>query len=411
MMTESGRLHARRRAEASRLDMLRNITFKDLGQEPFRVFFPAGVLAGVVGVALWPLYFSGIRALYPGQTHPRLMAGGFFCGFILGFLGTALPRMLSCRRFSTGEVGLLLLLHTGMMGAFALGKVLVGDVLFLLLLLGFVTSAAARALNRKDLPPPGFVLVGLAFTCAIAGAGLAIVQGFRELDVFWISLQRLLSYQGFVLLPILGISPFLVPRFFGRESPHDLPSALIPGPAWRRKATLALIAGAVLIASFVVEAAGWLRTAYAVRFLATLAYTLHELPLHRTPKGNTALGLALQIAFPGILFGFLAAALWPGYRVGLLHIALVGGFAVITLTVATRVVFGHCGRSELLERPNRWILVALSLMVLGMTTRISGDFWPKVMASHYTYGSLLWIAGVLFWSAIVLPKIRLVEDD
>jgi len=42
---------------------------------------------------------------------------------------------------------------------------------------------------------------------------------------YWIPLQRRLAYQGFVLLPIPGIGPFILPRFFGLPSPHDFPEA------------------------------------------------------------------------------------------------------------------------------------------------------------------------------------------
>jgi uncharacterized protein involved in response to NO len=73
--------------------MAKRATKVDFGTEPFRLFFPAGVLAGLLGVALWPLHFGGYVAFYPGQVHARLMAFGFFGAFILGFLGTALPRM------------------------------------------------------------------------------------------------------------------------------------------------------------------------------------------------------------------------------------------------------------------------------------------------------------------------------
>jgi hypothetical protein len=37
------------------LDSKRRISFVDLGREPFRIFFPADVFAGIVGVSLWPL--------------------------------------------------------------------------------------------------------------------------------------------------------------------------------------------------------------------------------------------------------------------------------------------------------------------------------------------------------------------
>ncbi|HEX9256014.1 MAG TPA: NnrS family protein, partial [Candidatus Angelobacter sp.] len=77
------------------MEKANRITLDDLGREPFRVFFPEGVFAGILGVALWPLYFTGVSSFYPGQAHARIMAYGLFGGFIFGFLGTAMPRMLS----------------------------------------------------------------------------------------------------------------------------------------------------------------------------------------------------------------------------------------------------------------------------------------------------------------------------
>ena len=104
-------------------------------------------------------------------------------------------------------------------------------------------------------------------------------------------------------------------------------------------------------------------------------------------------------------------AAFPAFRVSLLHLTLIGGFAVITFTVATRVVFGHSGNLEKLKSRNGWLLVAVGLMLFGMATRISGDLWPKIMAYHYIYGAVLWIAGVLLWSSCVLPKVLRVETE
>ena len=106
-------------------------------------------------------------------------------------------------------------------------------------------------------------------------------------------------------------------------------------------------------------------------------------PLYFSKKTN-ALGIALRIAFGALISGFILVAIFPAYRVGLLHLTLIGGFAVIAFTVATRVIFGHSGNLEKLKAKNRWLLVALGLMLFGMATRISGDFWPKIMASHYS---------------------------
>jgi uncharacterized protein involved in response to NO len=134
------------------------------------------------------------------------------------------------------------------------------------------------------------------------------------------------------------------------------------------------------------------------------------MPFHHAPAIN-ALGVGVRVAFAGIVAGFLAVALWPEYRVGLLHLTLVGGFAVITFVVATRVVFGHSGNGALLKGRNRWLLIAIGLMLFGMATRISGDFWPKVFASHYSYGAILWIAGVLLWAVHVLPKVLVADEE
>ena len=106
-----------------------------------------------------------------------------------------------------------------------------------------------------------------------------------------------------------------------------------------------------------------------------------------------------------LLAGFLGIALLPGYRVALLHLTLIGGFAVIAFVVATRVVFGHSGNAAKLKKPNRWLKVAVGVMLLASATRVSGDFWPAIMVSHYVYGALAWIAAALLWSWHVLPKV------
>lgn len=101
------------------------------------------------------------------------------------------------------------------------------------------------------------------------------------------------------------------------------------------------------------------------------------------PKAANALGAAIRIALIGLLAGYFTVSFFPAYRVSLFHLLLVGGFAVIMFVVATRVIFGHSGNSNLFDRRNRWLRVAVGLMLFGMATRMSGDFWPKLMASQF----------------------------
>jgi uncharacterized protein involved in response to NO len=389
----------------------RRVSWKEVGEEPFRLFFPAGVLAGVVGVLLWPLHFAGAVEFYPGLVHARIMALGLFGAFILGFAGTALPRMLAAPPLGIQNVLLLCLLHLSMIAAFATGSALWGDRLAGLLLGLFALLMAARAWRRRDVPPPGFVLVGLAFLCACAGIALALVQHAEpELETRWVLLQRLFIYQGFILLPILGAGPFILPRLFGRPSSHDFPTTLNLPAAWKRKSALALATGLLIIGSFFMEAHGWGRAAYAIRFGTTLSFLLLEFPFRRAPGAAPSIAMSLRIAFGMVASGFLAVALLPAYRSGLLHVSLIGGFAIITFAVATWVVFGHSGHKTVLSGRNRWFLIAVGLMLFAMLTRISGDFWPKIMISHYTYGALLWVSGALLWAWHVLPKVLKTES-
>ena len=143
----------------------------------------------------------------------------------------------------------------------------------------------------------------------------------------------------------------------------------------------------------------------------TVLYLGAEFPFRRAPKFGTALGTSLWLAFVALIVGFFCVALFPRYRVSLLHLTLIGGCAVMTLVVATRVVFGHSGNIAKLRRGNWWLLVAVGLMLLAMATRISGDFVPKIMATHYSYGALVWVIAVLIWGLKVLPKVRFAEKE
>jgi len=347
------------------------------------MFFPLGTLAGLSGVALWPLHFGGVIESYPGQNHAHLMANGLFGSFIFGFLGTAMPRMLSVPRFTFWQTLTLLLIQAGSIACYAASRLAIGDSLFLLLMLTFIGCVAVRVPWRQDTPPPGFVLVGMALGCVAAGTILSLVGSFRDIEPQTVALQRLLSYQGFVLLPILGIGPFLLPRFLGMPSPHDFPESLHASKGWWRKAFLALAAGAVIIGSFFIESAGSFRAAYALRFSVTAGYFLLEMPLHRAPKASNTIGAAVRIALLGIVLGFLAVALWPEYRVALLHLTLVGGFAVITFTVATRVVLGHSGNEALFETRLPALQVATLLLLAAFLLSTS---WVRADAPPVLFG-------------------------
>jgi uncharacterized protein involved in response to NO len=81
--------------------------------EPYRLLFPLGILIGLLGVAMWPLYYSGWISLpFPVPHHAHIMIQGFFGSFVFGFLGTAMPRMLTAPKLKAIEVGCIIVLIT-----------------------------------------------------------------------------------------------------------------------------------------------------------------------------------------------------------------------------------------------------------------------------------------------------------
>ena len=387
------------------------VTFAELHQEPFRLFFPAAVLAGIVGVLLWPLVLSGWMTEYPGLRHARLMIQGFFGGFVFGFLGTSLPRLLETRPLGAVEVFLLLALFVANLTMHSFGATALGGGLFVAEILLLAAILDRRLRERRDLPPPGFVLVALSFACALAGIVIQTIGLRKELAPGWELLGRLWGYHAFILLCILGAGGFLLPRFLGIEARRKFATSVAATPEWRRAAGLAALAGGIIVVSFPLEAAGWGRWAGLLRALTILAYLWSEMRLERLRWTWQGVQWFLIVGLVCIPLGVLASSWLPGWRVGLSHIELIGGFGLIALGVATRVIFGHGGERPQLERFHPALTTAAILMLLGLLTRINGDVIPSTQLSHYLYAAICWIGGLLLWAVCVLPKVLQADTE
>src|SRR6266571_166000 len=60
--------------------------------DPYRIFFPLGIVLGAMGVSIWPVYYFGLTEGYSGRAHAFVQTDGFLYSFIVGFLLTAVPR-------------------------------------------------------------------------------------------------------------------------------------------------------------------------------------------------------------------------------------------------------------------------------------------------------------------------------
>ncbi len=380
--------------------------------EPFRLLFPLGAAIGIFGVMMWPLFVWNVTSVYPGVPHARIMVEGFLGCFVTGFLGTALPRLLGVPKVSIFETA-------GFAAALALtvwlqysGRTIWGDLLFFCTVFTLVFLLGVRTLFRKDTPPPAFVLVAMGLLSALAGSfGLAVSQATPGLMPSWLQpLAKLLLYQGFILLPVMGIGAFLLPRFFGLPNRQSFPESLSLPPGWKRRAAFAAVCGLAVFASFAIEIAGFPRWGHALRAGGVLVYFFREVPVHQAGFGGGSLALGLRIALFAIPLGYLLIALMPGHTLALLHVVFITGFSLLTFIVASRVVFGHSGQTEKF-RVSLWpVNVLCALLFLSMLTRVTADWLPTVQMSHYAYAALAWASGVVVWMVFVLSGVTKCDE-
>ena len=249
------------------------------------------------------------------------------------------------------------------------------------------------------------MLVGLAFVSALAGTALQLAGRRWELSPSLELLARLLAYHGFVLLPILGAGGFLLPRFLGRGTRRETSGAGEPSRAWSRSAAVARGTGILILGTYLLEAFGWSRAAGTLRALLVIGYLAFEMPLERLRWNWCGVRWYLAAGLVSIPIGILAATWLPGMRLTMSHLELLGGFGLITTGIATRVVFGHSGAGEKLDRFHPVLAIAAFLMLFGMVGRIVSDYLPDIQTTHYIYAAVCWIAGLGVWAVAVLPRV------
>jgi uncharacterized protein involved in response to NO len=365
-----------------------------LTAEPYRLFFLSGILWSIAGVSLWPLFYAGELTFYPGLTHARLMIEAFGGAFVAGFLGTAGPRMAGAPRLTSFELLALFALHT-VSGVFHL-KLMIkeGDTCFLAFLVLLLACLAVRMIFcRRDTPPPQMLLVLTGLLCGIAGTFMWLSPD-RIATPGSYRLAGLLLYQGLLLPPVLGIGSFIFPRILGGGFGD-------PGTARAAKATLwrTVIAAVLLVVSFPIESFGSPVAGGLLRAGAAVAYLLAEIRWRRAPgsapRGSLATGLHWSLGTG--LAGLAVAGYYDERRVALEHLLFIGGFGLIMLIVASRVLFGHSGELAAFARKSWTARLIVFFAVLAATTRASADFWPAILISHHKYAAWSWAVAAGIW--------------
>ena len=210
---------------------------------------------------------------------------------------------------------------------------------------------------------------------------------------------KLWLFQGLLLLPLMGVGPYLLPRFFGWSSSHAFADSLRPPAGWWARVGAAVFWGLHLVASFALEIHGYPLIGQLLRALVLGVWFALETPVFRRAKISSTTGNVVRLAIVAMLVGWAAAAFWPNARVGSLHLVFASGFGLVTLAVGTRVALGHAGKHDLLVGRMRWLQWTAGLVMLAATTRMSADFLPPQRVSHHIYAAWTWTLAAWIWLA------------
>lgn len=370
-------------------------------REPFRVFFPLGILLGWVGIGHWILYWAGILESYSCQGHGLVQMQGFMIAFAAGFLLTMLPRRTQAAPASGWTIASIAFGLVVSSGGNITERWIVAQAGYLTVWVALVSFVVPRLLGHGAgrRPPAAFVLIPLGVLHGIAGAVLLVAAtwGVERAS----EAGRLFCEQGVFLCFAIGVGSLFYPLIGGAPPPPDFDAS----PAERLRMVGFAAAGIGILLTLMLEVAGWERVG----------------PLMRAAIVGGAVALGVGAARlpgrPGINRRFIWLAMWcmplglavsgalPDYRVPALHVLFVGGFSLMALAVGAHVVLGHAGREDLRDG-NPWPVVTVgALVVVAMLGRVVAD-WSETYFAHVASAAATWLAASALWLAYLGPKLR-----
>jgi hypothetical protein len=371
-------------------------------QEPFRVFFPTGVVLAWVGIGHWVLYATGVTATYSCLFHGLVQMQAFMMAFAVGFLFTALPRRTQTAAPTIYELVIAAGALVGTTVAAAGEEWVVAEISYVAVWAILVQFAVRRFVSRAAgrRPPAAFVLIPFALLHGLCGAGLIIASTFRTAPGWTIGLGRLLVEQGVFLCLAVGIGSLVLPLMAGTPPPPDL------GASSRERWTVFGygVAGIMVFVSFLLEQGGFQRSGPLLRAAVVAAGLGVAGGAWRAPGKS---GLHRRLVWLSVWLipaGLVTSALWPAYRIPALHILFIGGFSLMAFGVATHVALAHLDLQELALGSPAPVVVLGVTFTLALLARLAADL-SDTYFDHLGWAAALWLVGSAVWLISLGPKL------
>jgi len=333
-------------------------------KEAYFYLFSLGIAAASLGVFLWLGFYIGLINAYPLRLHGSIMFFSFLFSFVMGFLMTAIPRMMQSISARNYEIITALMLCSAHW------------------ILNFSLSAVyIFALQLV------FIFIFIFILKRFFSAG-----DFKFFYIF--------CGEAFLLNLICGIGARLIPAI-GR-----IPAALNPDQAAEKPRYFEFFIYAFFSnSSFLLEFFGYALFAYGMRIVFLIIYAVLEFKILKKPMQPTSIGVGLKFSVLGLILGYALVAFNIGGPLAAMHVVYISGFTLLTLMVASRVAIAHAGRSLNLEINSKPLLVTIGLFMLAAILRYSvlaGS--PDLQIAVLISAAVAYLFALWTWKFFILKR-------
>ncbi len=370
---------------------------------PYRIFFPLGIFAGLLGVGHWAFWTLGYAVPDVKNLHLILESQGFLALFVVGFLLTAFPRFSGTAPADLSEilivlVGSLVFLIAALSRTWRLAH---GGSLVLLLMIP--VFASRRMMQRKKEIPPSFLLLGFGLLQAISGTALSLFTNMGETYTYLYIAGRQMVQIGFLLCMVLGVTAKLAPFLMGYiDDPEKKSDSLLTSK--ESEVFAHGLVGLFIFGTFFLEPLHQ-RLGMGIRAVLTTIHLVFFAKIGRLPKKRTAIVIFFWLSCWMVPVGLWLACLFPLYRIAFLHVIFIGGFSLMIFSFGMLVVLSHSGKAVLLNG-KLWPLKTIGVMTgMALAFRLAADIWPGRYMLFLHMASGFWVIAASTWVIYTLSKV------
>jgi hypothetical protein len=321
---------------------------------------------------------------------------------------TAVPRFTETFFANNYEVFVPILGFIGI----AAGALFDTEILFtssaLFTLMTLMRYAFVRFKVRQNNPPFSFIFVGIGLVLGFLGYITQLFATSVSVDAHnFARLGKLLNYQGMVLALILGVGSRLIPAILGfvdiiqkQRSAYEHKPTFIDTIPWSMR-----ILGVLFLISFPAEVWANQTLGRSMRAIVVTVIGFQYWRLHSLPKKRNMHTTMIWLSSWSTLVGCWLYTILPGLgAISGMHMTYIGGFALLTFMIASRVVVAHSSIGLAYEN-NRWpYIISGACFLLAAATRASAQLIPNSYVSHLGYASLCFFVGALAWGFFFIKK-------